>query len=150
MITFSISDATISYLLYLLLFFSAISIIILCYLVSITKSNTEAIMKITTKIACDLAANYITSTNVSGEKILADLSMYRKGFGGMASPPNVNCHCGKIKELNKPCDCPLKDTASKIPISVSEAEKHIKNLHEQSVKGFSKGGLVSCDDLANV
>lgn len=131
MITFSISDATIAYLLYLLLFFSAISIIILAYLVSITKSNTETIMKITSKLTCDLAANHsIVSTKISGEQLLSVLSKYKKGFGGIVSPLNTSCHCGKIKELNKQCDC--------------------LQIECQGGKGFIKRDIESGNDLSNV
>lgn len=57
MITFTISETIITFLLYLLTFFSAINFIAAIYLIVLVTSENKKIMQILTRLACDVAAN---------------------------------------------------------------------------------------------
>lgn len=139
MITFSIEDATIASLLYLLILISSVIMIALVYLIVLMRENNEKIFQLTSRYMCDSVANGLSAfrSGVSKENVLSSLERLRgsneyvKGAGGMVYPPNFEfCKCGKVKSVKESCTC-------------NETEC-------QGGKGYAAGDVVKGNDLANV
>lgn len=75
MITFSIEDATIASILYLLILISSVILIALVYLIVLMKENNEKILQLTGKYMCDSVANGTSTyrSSVSSDDVFESL-----------------------------------------------------------------------------